>query len=123
MQRVQLVLHERASFALDSYHSARIMTERYRNQLLPRATKIYEQMLHQHGAMIASYPLVLQSQRMLFQLQGEYIRALEDHWSAAIALQGLLLTDALEAPARPAEVDLPVREINMPSPARIGRRD
>ena len=35
-----------------------------------------------------------------------------------IALQGYLLTDGLEAPARPGEVDRPVRETNVPMPER-----
>ena len=123
VQRVQLVLQERAAAVLDTYHEARIMTERYRTQLLPRAQRAYEQLLQRHGNMLASWPVVLEAQRRLFQLQGEYIQSLEMHWMAAIALEGLLLTDALEAPARPADVDLQIREINVPSTARLGRRD
>ena len=61
---------------------------------------------------------------MLYRMQGEYIAALESHWMAALTLQGLLLTDALEAPARPADVDLTVREVNMPSgPRAISRKE
>jgi len=123
VQRVQLVLRERASGVLEMYHAARIMTERYRTQLLPRVRQSYELMLQKHGTMIASYPQALQAQRMLFQMQGEYIAALESHWMAALTLQGLLLTDALEAPARPAEVDLPVREVNIPTGPRMRLRE
>jgi hypothetical protein len=39
-------------------------------------------------------------------------------WTNGIALQGYLLTDGLEAPARPDEVDRPVRETNVPMPER-----
>jgi len=47
-------------------------------------------------------------------LQDGYIFALERLWVNAITLQGLLLTDGLEPPARPSEIDMPVREINVP---------
>jgi hypothetical protein len=75
-------------------------------------------MSDKYGRMLASYPRVLQSQRKLFELQTEYIQALETVWTTGIALQGFLLTDGLEAPARPAEVDRPIRETNVPMPER-----
>jgi len=40
-----------------------------------------------------------------------------------ITLRGLLLTDGLEAPARPGEVDMPVREINVPMMPRMTSRE
>jgi hypothetical protein len=39
-------------------------------------------------------------------------------WANGIALEGFLLTDGLESPARPGEMDRPVRETNVPSPER-----
>ncbi len=63
----------------------------------------------------AAYPQVLISQRTLFQLQTDYIVALETLWGNSIALKGFLLTDGLEAPSRPGEMDQPVRELNVPS--------
>jgi hypothetical protein len=68
--------------------------------------------------MLASRPRVLDSERQLYELQAEYIVALESVWTTGIALEGFLLTDGLEAPARPGEVDRPVREINVPVPDR-----
>ena len=68
--------------------------------------------------MLASYPRVLQAQRQLFRLQTEYIVALENVWTTSIALQGFLLTDGLEAPSRPGEIDRPIRETNLPMPER-----
>ncbi len=55
------------------------------------------------------------SQRTLFQLQTDYIAALETLWGNSIALRGFLLTDGLEAPSRPGGMDQPVRELNVPS--------
>lgn len=117
-RRVELVLRQRGAAFLDTYHSSRIMVERYRAQLLPRAQKAYELMVQRYGLMLASWPQVLLAQRTLFELQTEYVSALDSLWANTITLRGLLLTDGLESPARPGEVDMPVREINMPMDRR-----
>ena len=96
------------------YRNSQIMVDQYRTQLLPRAQRAYELMVQKYGLMLASYPEVLNVQRTLFQLQTDYISALEGLWMNAIVLRGLLLTDGLEAPARPGQIDMPVREINVP---------
>jgi cobalt-zinc-cadmium efflux system outer membrane protein len=84
--------------------------------MIPRAQKAYELYLKSYGRMAAAYPQVLISQRTLFQLQGDYIAALESLWGNAIALRGFLLTDGLEAPSRAGGMDQPVRELNVPAP-------
>ncbi len=113
-QRVELTLRERAAAMLDQYASARIMADEYRDGLLPRATKAYSLLVDKYGKMLASYPVVLDSQKTLYELHLEYVATLENVWTTGIALQGYLLTDGLEAPARPSEVDRPVRETNVP---------
>jgi cobalt-zinc-cadmium efflux system outer membrane protein len=113
-KRVELTLRERSAGVLDMYRNSRIMVEQYRDQLLPRAQKAYELLVQKYGLMTASYPQVLKAQGTLFQLQDGYISALEGLWVNAITLQGLLLTDGLEPPARPTEIDMPVRDINVP---------
>jgi cobalt-zinc-cadmium efflux system outer membrane protein len=113
-QRVELTLRERAAAMLDQYASARIMADEYRDGILPRATKAYSLLVDKYGKMLASYPVVLNSQNTLYQLHLEYVATLENVWTTGIALQGYLLTDGLEAPARPSEVDRPVRETNVP---------
>jgi len=117
-QRVALRLRERAEAIVDQYASAKLMATTYRDELLPRAKKAYSLMNEKYGQMLAAYPRVLQSQRKLYALQAEYILALENTWTTGIALQGYLLTDGLEAPSRPGEVDRPVRETNVPMPER-----
>ncbi len=112
--RVELTLRERAAATLDQYASARIMADEYRDGILPRATKAYALLVDKYGKMLASRPVVLDSQKTLYQLHLEYVAALENVWTTGIALQGYLLTDGLEAPARPSEVDRPVRETNVP---------
>jgi cobalt-zinc-cadmium efflux system outer membrane protein len=116
VQRVQLVLRERAAALMQNYMTSRSTVEKYRNHMIPRARKAYELYLKSYGGMAAAYPQVLISQRTLFQLQTDYIAALENLWGNSIALKGFLLTDGLEAPSRAGGMDLPVRELNVPSP-------
>jgi outer membrane protein, heavy metal efflux system len=116
--RVALTLRERAATVVDEYANARLMVNEYRDEILPTARKAYGLLTEKYGEMLASRPRVLESQRKLYDLQLEYITALEGVWTYGIALQGYLLTDGLEAPARPGEVDLPIRETNLPVPER-----
>ncbi len=113
-RRVELVLRERSAGLLRTYRDASAAVERYRDQMIPRAQRAYELYLAKYQEVAASYPQVLIAQRTLFQLQTDYIEAMETMWTNSIALQGYLLTDGLEAPARAGEMDQPVREINVP---------
>ncbi len=115
VQRVQLVLRERAAALVQNYVTSRATVERYRNRMIPRAQKAYDLYVKSYGGMAAAYPQVLISQRTLFQLQSDYIAALETLWGNSTALRGFLLTDGLEAPSRPGGMDQPVRELNVPS--------
>jgi cobalt-zinc-cadmium efflux system outer membrane protein len=117
-KRVELTLRERAAAVMEQYASARVMADEYREGILPLATKAYALLVDKYGKMLASRPVVLESQKNLYQLQMEYIAALQNVWTTGIALQGYLLTDGLEAPARPGEVDRPIRETNVPMPER-----
>ena len=113
-QRVSLSLRRLAAPVLQSYSTSRSIVERYKARTLPNAQKAYDLYLHKYHEGAAAYPQVLIAQRTLFQLQTSYIAALENAWMGAAALQGLLLTDPLDLPAAPGELDRPVREINMP---------
>jgi outer membrane protein, heavy metal efflux system len=115
VQRIQLVLRERAAALVQNYLTSRAMVEKYRSRMIPRAQKAYDLYVKSYGGMAAAYPQVLISQRTLFQLQSDYIAALETLWGNSIALKGFLLTDGLEAPSRPGGMDQPVRELNVPS--------
>jgi cobalt-zinc-cadmium efflux system outer membrane protein len=115
VQRIQLVLRERAAALVQNYLTSRAMVEKYQSRMIPRAQKAYDLYVKSYGGMAVAYPQVLISQRTLFQLQTDYIVALETLWGNSIALKGFLLTDGLEAPSRPGEMDQPVRELNVPS--------
>jgi outer membrane protein, heavy metal efflux system len=116
--RIGLTLRERAATVVDEYANAKLMALEYRDEILPRAKKAYGLMVEKYGLMLAAPPRVIEAQRKLYRLHVEYIVALESVWTTGVALQGYLLTDGLEAPARPGEVDHPVRETNVPMPER-----
>ena len=48
--------------------------------------------------MAAAYPQVLISQRTLFQLEADYIQALENAWQSSLAIRGFGLMDGLSEP-------------------------
>lgn len=115
VQRVQLALRERAAALVQNYLTSRATEERYRKSIIPRAQRAYDLYLKSYRGMAGAYPQVLISQRTLFEVQTDYVMALENLWSNSIALKGFLLTDGLEAPSRSGEMDRPVRELNVPS--------
>src|SRR5581483_1915024 len=114
VKRIDLVLRERSASFVENYRTAKILVDRYRTEILPRAQRAYELIYKRYGLLQASYPQVLLSENMLFKAETDYVSSLEKLWSNSVALQGFLLTDGLEAPARPSDVDRPVREVNVP---------
>lgn len=116
VNRVKLLLRERASSLVRAYESSRVAANRYKYEMIPRAQRAYELYLNKYGQMAAAYPQVLISQRTFFELQTEYVTALRTLWTNSVGIQSFMLTDGFEAPARPGEMERPVREINLPSP-------
>jgi cobalt-zinc-cadmium efflux system outer membrane protein len=114
VERVKLVLRERAASVVQTYTFSQAAVDRYKNQMIPRAQKAYEMYTKKYQEMAAAYPQVLISQRTLMQLEVSYIAALENFATSSLSLQSYLLTDGLEAPSQPGGIDQPVREVNIP---------
>ena len=114
VERVKLVLRERAASVVQTYTFSQAAVDRYKNQMIPRAQKAYEMYNKKYHDMAAAYPQVLISQRTLMQLEVSYITALENFATSSLSLQSYLLTDGLEAPSQPGGIDQPVREVNIP---------
>jgi cobalt-zinc-cadmium efflux system outer membrane protein len=114
VERVKLVLRERAASVVQNYTFSQTAVERYKNQMIPRAQKAYGMYSKKYQEMTAAYPQVLISQRTLMQLEVSYITALENFATSSLSLQSYLLTDGLEAPSQPGGIDKPVREVNIP---------
>src|SRR5215510_7117179 len=121
-RRVQLLLRERLASTVQNYLTAKSSAERYRDRMIPRAENAYRLYLQKYNNMQAAYPQVLIAQRTLFQLKTDYFSALESVWMSSIALRGFMLTDGLEAPTPPSEIDRPVREMNLPTPSSGSQR-
>jgi cobalt-zinc-cadmium efflux system outer membrane protein len=96
--REQLSLRQQAAPLAQSYEAAKFEAERYKTQLIPRASRAYELYLNKYQNMAQAYPQVLVSQRTLFQLQISYLMALHDVWRSAIALQNYTLSGGLQTP-------------------------
>ncbi len=101
VQRIQLDLRRQASALFRDYATARMTADRYHDSMLPRAQKAYELYKASYQNMAAAYPQVLIAQRTLFQLQVDYIHALETVWISALQIQGYGLSEGLAAPASP----------------------
>jgi outer membrane protein, heavy metal efflux system len=114
VERVKLALRERAASIVQNYAYSQAATARYKNEMIPRAQKAYELYAKKYQQMAAAYPQVLIAQRTLMQLQVAYVNALESSATNSVALQSYLLTDGLEAPSQPGEIDRPIREMNVP---------
>jgi outer membrane protein, heavy metal efflux system len=95
VNRTQLSLRQSAEPLLRDYLSNQTQAARYKNEMIPRATRAYQLYLAKYRQMGAAYPQVLVSQRTLFQLQVGYIEALQNVWTNAIALENYTLAGGL----------------------------
>jgi outer membrane protein, heavy metal efflux system len=114
LDRVKLVLRERAASFVQNYTFSQTAVERYKNEMIPRAQKAYEMYTQKYQNMAAAYPQVLIAQRTLMQLEVSYVNELENFATSSLSLQSYLLMDGLEAPSQPGGIDQPLREVNIP---------
>ncbi|MEE9234592.1 MAG: TolC family protein [Candidatus Acidoferrales bacterium] len=96
VERVKLSLRARLAVAFREYQDARSLARRYQNEVLPRAQRAYDLYLSSFQQMAAAYPQVLIAQRTYFQLQVDYVAALERLWQTIAEIRGFLLVDGLE---------------------------
>lgn len=96
--RLSLDLRRKMTSLGRDYDVARATAEKYKDEMLPRAQRAYEMYSENYTNMAAAYPQVLIAQRTLFQLQADYVHALENVWVSATALQNFGLTDGLAPP-------------------------
>jgi cobalt-zinc-cadmium efflux system outer membrane protein len=82
------------------YDAARTTVQQYKTEVLPRAEEAHQLYLDNYQKMTGAYPRVLVSQRTLFQLEAEYVQALEMVWHSSLGLRGFGLMDGLSMPMR-----------------------
>ena len=102
LERVKLQLQRGLAGMFQQYESARVTVQLYKTEMLPRAQEAYNLYRMNYQKMAAAYPQVLISQRTLFQLEGDYIQALENAWQSALEIRGFGLMDGLSAPIGPS---------------------
>ncbi len=98
LARVKLRLERRLAGIFRDYDAARATVQQYKVEMLPRAEEAYRLYRTNYQRMAAAYPQVLISQRTLFQLEGDYIQALDSAWQSALLIRGFGLTDGLARP-------------------------
>jgi outer membrane protein, heavy metal efflux system len=95
--RVKLQIARDVANLFRDYDSARATVQQYKTEMLPRAEQAYKLYQTNYQHMAAAYPQALISQRTLFQLEVDYVQALQNAWQSAIAIRGFGLMDGLSA--------------------------
>ncbi len=90
--RVRRSLDSRFAGVWQAYEQARTAAERYRQDMLPATEKALQLYRANYKAMSGTYPNVLQTQRTYFQLQEEYLEALQTAWGAVADLEARLVS-------------------------------
>jgi len=98
LARVKMQLQRDLAGIFQDYDAARATVQQYKREMLPRAEQAYRLYQTNYQAMAGAYPQVLISQRTLFQLEAEYVQALETAWQGALAIRGFGLMDGLSGP-------------------------
>jgi cobalt-zinc-cadmium efflux system outer membrane protein len=93
--RVRLQLAREVANLFRDYDSSRTTAQQYKNEMIPRAEEAYKLYQTNYRNMAAAYPQALISQRTLFQLQVDYVQALEKAWQGALGIRGFGLVDGL----------------------------
>jgi outer membrane protein, heavy metal efflux system len=103
LERVRLQLQRDLASMFRDYDAARLTVQQYKTEMLPRAEEAYRLYQANYQSMAAAYPQVLISQRTLFQLEADYIQALESAWESSLLVRGFgLMMDGLAQPTSPS---------------------
>lgn len=102
LARLRLQIERDLATMFRDYDSARVTVKQYKTEMLPRAQEAYKLYQTSYQKMAAAYPQVLIAQRTLFQLEADYIQALENAWQSSLVIRGFGLMDGLSAPINPS---------------------
>jgi cobalt-zinc-cadmium efflux system outer membrane protein len=100
--RLKLQITRELAGLFREYDAARVTVQQYKTEMLPRAEQAYQLYRTSYQQMAAAYPQALISQRTLFQLEADYVQALESAWQSAVAIRGFGLVDGLSMPGSTA---------------------
>jgi cobalt-zinc-cadmium efflux system outer membrane protein len=96
VRRVELELRQRLTAAFEQYQNARCQVEKYADQILPNAQTSLDLVAAGYRQGHFDYVTLLTAQRTFFQVNLAYIEAVRDLRTAAVAIEGNLLSDSLE---------------------------
>jgi outer membrane protein, heavy metal efflux system len=102
LARIRLQLQREMAGMFRDYESARLLVRQYKSEMLPRAEQAYRLYQTNYQSMAGAFPQVLISQRTLFQLEVDYVQALENAWQSSLAIRGFGLMDGLSEPVSPS---------------------
>jgi outer membrane protein, heavy metal efflux system len=91
VDRERLEVRSRFAEVFRQYSDALAASQRYRDELVPKARQAFDMYSGNFRQMAAAYPQVLNAQRNLVQLQDEYIAELISAWAAAMEIEGMLV--------------------------------
>lgn len=100
--RTRLQVERQMASLFRDYDSARVTVQQYKTGMLPRAEQAYKLYQANYQNMAAAYPQVLIAQRTLFQLEADYVQALDSAWQSSLAIRGFGLMDGLAEPIHPS---------------------
>lgn len=95
--RKELELTTRLATALERYSNARNQVTQYREEILPNAKEALDLVAVGYRQGEISYLSLLTTQRTYFQTNLAYLEALRELWEGSVAIDGLMLTDSLQA--------------------------
>ena len=107
-ERVQLALRDRLAEAFRRYRNALQQTERYKEQIVPRAQESLSLITEGYRRGELTFLQVLFAQRTYFQTNIAYVESLTQLWKSTVDITGLLLTPESEAQTVPT-ASQPVR--------------
>ena len=96
--RLKLQISRDLAGLFRDYDAARATAQQYKTEMLPRAEQAYRLYRTNYQNMAAAYPQALISQRTLFQLEVDYVQALESAWQSTVGIRGFGLMDGLSRP-------------------------
>jgi outer membrane protein, heavy metal efflux system len=102
LARIKLQLERDLAGLFRDYTTSRVVVQQYKTEMLPRAEQAYSLYRANYQKMAGAYPQVLISQRTLFQLEADYVQALENAWQNVLVIRGFGLMDGLSAPINPS---------------------
>lgn len=95
---IKLQLRQRLAEQFQQYMTALQHVQNYKNIILPESEQRYKTQLLSYEAARETWPTVLASQRDFFVRRLEYVDQLIAWRTARVSIEGMLLTDGLQAP-------------------------